>query len=221
MIEKHSCSQLATLLSLRFSTKYLDPETGFYYYGFRYYDPNLGRWLTRDPIEEQGGLNLYGFCGNDAVNRVDRLGLKCLVLYHESTVPPGGWLSSGPKYYNGGLTIIKHRRLIVKSKDCSGGCFGYTATPTPQLCIIEVYFNPKLTENVAHQIYAHAHEDLHVENWEEYDEQVEQIKKEIDSICESLESRADKILKEKQGKLWAAFEKANLKDAAIDRNNPK
>ena len=67
-------SQLATLLSLRFSTKYLDPETGFYYYGYRYYDPELGRWLTRDPIEEQGGLNLYGFCGNDAVNRADRLG---------------------------------------------------------------------------------------------------------------------------------------------------
>ena len=69
-------SQLATLLSFRFSTKYLDPETGFYYYGYRYYDPDLGRWLTRDPLEEQGGLNLYGFCGNDAVNRWDKLGLR-------------------------------------------------------------------------------------------------------------------------------------------------
>ena len=69
-------SQLATLLSFRFSTKYLDPETGFYYYGYRYYDPNLGRWLTRDPIEAQGGLNLYGFCGKDAVNRWDKLGLS-------------------------------------------------------------------------------------------------------------------------------------------------
>jgi RHS repeat-associated protein len=71
-------SQLATLLSLRFSTKYLDPETGFYYYGYRYYDPELGRWLTRDPLEEQGGLNLYGFCGNDAVNKWDKLGLEGL-----------------------------------------------------------------------------------------------------------------------------------------------
>jgi hypothetical protein len=33
------------------------------------------KWLNRDPIEEQGGLNLYGFLGNDALNWVDILGL--------------------------------------------------------------------------------------------------------------------------------------------------
>ena len=58
----------------RFSTKYLDPESGLYYYGYRYYAPSLARWLTRDPIEEQGGLNLYGFCGNNGVNKYDLLG---------------------------------------------------------------------------------------------------------------------------------------------------
>lgn len=36
--------------------------------------PELGRWLNRDPIAEQGGLNLYGFIGNDPVNYVDLLG---------------------------------------------------------------------------------------------------------------------------------------------------
>ncbi|MBV6501894.1 MAG: hypothetical protein CJBNEKGG_04435 [Prosthecobacter sp.] len=40
-------------------------------YGFRYYSPELGRWLSRDPIEEEGGINLYGMVGNDPVNRVD------------------------------------------------------------------------------------------------------------------------------------------------------
>jgi|GEM_PF-1640235 RHS repeat-associated protein len=44
-------------------------------YGFRYYDPQTGRWPSRDPIEEFGGLNLYGFVGNDAVSRWDFLGL--------------------------------------------------------------------------------------------------------------------------------------------------
>ena len=58
-----------------FSTKYRDSETGLNYYGYRYYSSGLGRWLGRDPIEEQGGLNLYGFCGNDGINGVDRLGL--------------------------------------------------------------------------------------------------------------------------------------------------
>lgn len=42
--------------------------------GHRYYDPKNGRFINRDPIEETGGLNLYGFCGNDAVNRWDVLG---------------------------------------------------------------------------------------------------------------------------------------------------
>ena len=59
-----------------FSTKYRDKETDLLYYGFRYYDPEDGRWPNRDPIEEQGGLNLYGMVGNDPVNFVDVLGLS-------------------------------------------------------------------------------------------------------------------------------------------------
>ena len=60
----------------RFSSKYYDAETGLYYYGFRYYDPVLGRWLSRDPIGEIGGDNLYGFVNNDAVSKWDYLGLR-------------------------------------------------------------------------------------------------------------------------------------------------
>jgi RHS repeat-associated protein len=44
------------------------------YYGYRYYDPITGRWPSRDPIEEEGGVNLYGFVGNDSVNLIDILG---------------------------------------------------------------------------------------------------------------------------------------------------
>jgi RHS repeat-associated protein len=58
----------------RFSTKWTDLETGLVYYGHRYYDPHQGRFINRDPIEEEGGLNLYGFCANDAINRWDVLG---------------------------------------------------------------------------------------------------------------------------------------------------
>ena len=56
---------------IRFSTKYYDTEARLYYYGYRYYSSDMGRWLSRDPIEEQGGLNLYGFVNNDPVNSVD------------------------------------------------------------------------------------------------------------------------------------------------------
>jgi len=58
----------------RFSTKYFDPETGFYYFGYRYYDPELERWINRDPIDEEGGINLYGFVLNDGINNWDYLG---------------------------------------------------------------------------------------------------------------------------------------------------
>ena len=50
-------------------------ETGYLYYGFRFYDPQTGRWPNRDPIEEEGGDNLYGFVGNDGTNNHDILGL--------------------------------------------------------------------------------------------------------------------------------------------------
>jgi len=58
-----------------FSTKYEDRETGMLYYGHRYYDPETGRWPSRDPIEERGGVNLYGFVGNRSLNTIDILGL--------------------------------------------------------------------------------------------------------------------------------------------------
>jgi RHS repeat-associated protein len=59
-----------------FSTKYLDEESGWYYYGFRYYDPETGRWPNRDPIGERGGYNLYNFILNSPLILIDKLGLK-------------------------------------------------------------------------------------------------------------------------------------------------
>jgi len=38
--------------------------------------PELGRWASRDPIMERGGMNLYGFVGNDRVGGVDFLGMQ-------------------------------------------------------------------------------------------------------------------------------------------------
>jgi RHS repeat-associated protein len=68
----------------RFSTKIQDDETGWNYYGYRYYDAVAGRWVNRDPIWERGGINLYGMVGNDAVNRWDYLGLLDLNLFPNS-----------------------------------------------------------------------------------------------------------------------------------------
>lgn len=84
------------------STKFCDWETGFLYYGYRYYDPDTGRWLSRDPIGERGGANLYLAVANSPVSHIDLLGLfkrdgknitvgKCeavIVYGHGSTTKP-------------------------------------------------------------------------------------------------------------------------------------
>ena len=67
---------MAKLNPFRFSTKYQDDETDLVYYGRRYLNTSTGRWLSRDPIGEKGGLNLYGLVGNNPIVRIDKLGLR-------------------------------------------------------------------------------------------------------------------------------------------------
>ncbi len=84
---------LADANTYRFSSKDSHANSGLYYYGYRFYDPNLQRWLNRDPLPEKGfgqlvgklpGLledaQLYAYVRNDPISRVDPLGLtiyKC------------------------------------------------------------------------------------------------------------------------------------------------
>jgi RHS repeat-associated protein len=73
-----------------FSTKCLDAESDFLYYGLRYYSPGTGRWLSRDPIahvaltdtanarsSKPSEHNPHSFLRNDALNHYDALGLLC------------------------------------------------------------------------------------------------------------------------------------------------
>ena len=91
---------MAKLNPFRFSTKYDDDESDFLYYGYRYYNPSTGRWLSRDPAEEEGAsflrtgrqsedqfdangnwigetnsVNLYAFVANEPLDHVDYLGM--------------------------------------------------------------------------------------------------------------------------------------------------
>ena len=55
---------LASVNPFRFSCEYAEDDTATVYYNYRHYEPVLGRGLVRDPIEEQGGLLIYGFGRN-------------------------------------------------------------------------------------------------------------------------------------------------------------
>ncbi len=62
--------------------------SGVFFYKYRHYSPELGRWPSRDPIEEYGGVNLYIFVGNDPLSYFDLLGLegkKCLFIAKDQT----------------------------------------------------------------------------------------------------------------------------------------
>ena len=101
-------------LPFRFSTKYTDSETGHLYYGYRYYDTSTGRWLSRDPIEEEGGVNLYGMLGNDASNRVDPIGLADLPIQdHHPVSPYQKILSNHPLVKRAGVRLDLDQQLVT------------------------------------------------------------------------------------------------------------
>lgn len=103
---------------LRFSDKYWDEETCFYNFGLRYYDPAIDRWLSRDPIEELGGENVYGFVYSDPINSVDFHGLSGVwddylaPLFDQASLSLGGGWGLG-----GGLSVD----VSAFSYPCSNG----------------------------------------------------------------------------------------------------
>jgi RHS repeat-associated protein len=82
---------LASANGLRFSSK---PWVGFagsttsglYYYGYRFYDPYLQRWVNRDPIGEEGGYNLFRFADNSPMRVIDANGLYAEIVINDGDV---------------------------------------------------------------------------------------------------------------------------------------
>jgi RHS repeat-associated protein len=89
--------------NIRFQGQYLDPETGLHYNTFRYYDPDIGRFTTPDPIGLNGGLNLYQYAPNPI-----------------SWVDPWGWCKSGKptKFHKRTVSQVAKLRTAF---DKSGG----------------------------------------------------------------------------------------------------
>jgi len=129
----------------RFSSKYWDGETGFYYYGHRFYSPELGRWLSRDPIGERGWINLYEFVENTPLNRFDILGqltsCECFLVraVNEKTLPM--WLD----------LLVKGCLSGVSCGNC-GGDDGVFNPVTKEICIKEGQSNRDLFTTLKHEL---------------------------------------------------------------------
>ena len=75
---------------------------------YRAYSPTLGRWISRDPLEEKAGVNLYQSFGNDPINRIDPLGLIDFRYYGNWGGP--GWTGGQWRPYEN-LSSVELRTL--------------------------------------------------------------------------------------------------------------
>lgn len=158
----------------RFSTKPYDALTGLYYYNYRDYDPVAGRWLTRDPIGEKGGINLYAV-NNDLINTYDYLGLaikesECRsaaskIIYQSGTL--SGRLQ-------GIVNDMKKRKCPMPTIYCSC-CEHARGSFTPSLNSVEFCY--KKAGNVGELIETIQHEMTHA--WQE-------CKKKSTNTCEAV-----------------------------------
>jgi RHS repeat-associated protein len=85
----HSFSEVG--LPYTFSTKPHAPLTHHAFYGYRCYTPDTGRWLSRDPIEEAGGSNIYHMASKDVNDFVDPHGDDCIAISSRTVVPLFPW----------------------------------------------------------------------------------------------------------------------------------
>ncbi len=86
-------------------------------YGYRYYDPLTGRWPSRDPIEEEGGVNLYGFVENRGTSSIDFLGKMPQFIDTPHTQPGIPRVGDGEVSFRPSVIATK-----LKTDDCSGDC---------------------------------------------------------------------------------------------------
>ncbi|MCL5283486.1 MAG: RHS repeat-associated core domain-containing protein [Armatimonadetes bacterium] len=133
---------------------YTDSETGLLLLTHRYYDPAEGRFVNRDPIGFSGGVNLYGYVGNDAVMGVDPSGEIVKFCWRPVLGIPGigglpgkgtaHWFLYDPKC--GCLGYGKGGVMIEKNNNCKGNKGGFgpnnglhctvlPATPRQEYCL--------------------------------------------------------------------------------------
>ena len=101
-----------------FSSEMYDEVLNLIYYNHRHYNLNDGRWLGRDSMEEDGGINLFSFLANNPLSNIDHLGEAFFALRPLENIPWLGPPSNNPldDYFN---TEIAHEQLFFEDGKAS------------------------------------------------------------------------------------------------------
>jgi RHS repeat-associated protein len=129
---------LAAANRYQFSSKEKDSSSGLIYYLWRFSDPNLQRWINRDPTGERGSANLYRFINNSGLNKVDALGLcpsgTCdkwtinVLTMQSGDIGIGGLVLNAELIADPSCCIVPHTQLYKYVGVGIGGGFDWTAT---------------------------------------------------------------------------------------------
>jgi RHS repeat-associated protein len=109
--------------NLRFAGQYEDTESGYHYNWHRYYDPSTGRYLTPDPIGLAGGLNGYGYAGQDPIRRIDPWGLYTVFIGGAGDAST--FAGTGPTGIMSGVRNQFDKDVIAAGKNETTDYFGY------------------------------------------------------------------------------------------------
>jgi len=100
----------SNLATKQYTGDYYHAASGLNLTKYRAYDPNTGKWLSRDPKGENGGMNLYAYCHDKPIGLLDRLGLAAGTFDINFNPPTGGPANEPtPNGFNQPVQITYHK----------------------------------------------------------------------------------------------------------------
>ncbi len=134
--------------NLRYAGQYFDNETGLHFNTFRFYDPQIGRFIMPDPIGLLGGMNLYAYAPNPLV-WIDPLGLMILyrgmnIAEYDELMKTGKW-TSPPSTLEGKWFAESYKDAVTWGEKMGhGGDFRVVQVNVPDHIADAAYKNPRL-----------------------------------------------------------------------------
>ncbi|TAN40871.1 MAG: type IV secretion protein Rhs, partial [Nitrospirae bacterium] len=101
-----------------YTAREYDSEIKLYYYRARYYDAKVGRFISKDPIGFEGGINFYLYVGNNPVNLVDPTGLNAIAIAEGFLTKLEQYIARAGAFIAGLISGNEISKECKKANDC-------------------------------------------------------------------------------------------------------